>query len=149
MSSAQRGKATRLAHIAIAVRDAEAVATLFTSALAAVRGAEEVVDNGALRVVFLHVGDVTFELLEPRSDQHTVAGFLAQRGEGIHHVSLEVEDVKAALQRCRKAGVQPIDETPRPGADGRRVAFLHPKSLAGVLIELCQRSEPDTTPRGD
>ena len=97
-------------------------------------------DGGTLRVVFLHAGEVTWELLEPRSPEHTVAKFLEKRGTGLHHVSLEVADLEAALARARAAGVKLIDERPRPGAHGTQVAFLHPSSLGGVLIELCQAS---------
>jgi len=109
------------------------------NALGARLGGEELLDGGALRVVFVHLGPVTIELLEPRSDDHTVARFIAKRGPGLHHVSLEVDDLQASLAAARAAGVQAIDETPRPGAHGTEVAFLHPKSLGGVLLELCGR----------
>ena len=127
-----------LSHIAIAVRDAEPLAATLVAALGATRGAEELLDGGALRVVFVHLGPVTLELLEPRSPKHTVARFLDKKGEGLHHVSLEVADIEAALARCRESGVRPIDQAPRPGAHGTRVAFLHPKGLGGVLLELSQ-----------
>ncbi len=127
-----------LSHVAIAVREADALAATLVVALGAVRGAEELLDGGALRVVFVHLGPVTLELLEPRSPDHTVAKFLDARGPGLHHVSLETADIPALLARCRDAGVRLIDETPRPGAHESEVAFLHPKSLGGVLIELCQ-----------
>jgi len=132
-----------LAHIAIATRDADALAATLARALGATRGIEETIDGGALRLLFVHLGPVTLELLEPRSDDHTVAKFIATRGEGLHHVALDVADLDAALARCREADVRLIDETPRAGADGHRIAFLHPKSLGGVLIELC---EPRRTP---
>jgi len=127
-----------LSHIAIATPDAEVLATTLAAALGGTRGAEELLDSGALRVVFVHVGPVTFELLEPRSPEHTVAKFIATRGAGLHHVSLEVADVPAALALAAAAGVRLIDERPRAGAHGTQVAFLHPKSLGGVLIELCR-----------
>ena len=135
------GAVTGLSHIAIAVRDAEPLAERLVAGLGARRGGEELVDGGALRVVFLELGPVTLELLEPRSEDHTVARFLEARGEGLHHVSLEVEDLERALASCRSAGARPIDEVPRAGAYGTRVAFLHPKSLGGVLVELCQRDK--------
>ena len=135
-----------LSHIAIAVRDAEALAASLVSALGATRGEEELLDGGALRVVFVHLGPVTFELLEPRSPDHTVARFLEKRGEGLHHVSLAVGDLEAALAGCRAAGVGLIDQTPRPGAHGSRIAFLNPKSLGGVLVELCQEKLQDPEP---
>ena len=130
-----------LSHIAIAVREADPLVAILVAALGAERGEEELLDGGALRVVFVKLGSVVFELLEPRSPDHTVARFLEKRGEGLHHVSLEVGDLEKALAGCRAAGVTLIDETPRPGAHGSRVAFLHPKSLGGVLLELCQGAE--------
>lgn len=130
---------TALSHIAIATTDADGLATTLTAALGARRGEEELLDGGALRVVFVHLGPVTFELLEPRSEDHTVAKFIARRGPGLHHVSLEVDDLEASLAAVRAAGVPAIDETPRPGAHGTEVAFLHPKGLGGVLFELCGR----------
>jgi len=127
-----------LSHVAIAVREADPLAALLVAALGGRRGREETLDGGALRVVFVHLGSVTFELLEPRAADHTVARFLESRGPGLHHVSLSVPDLEAALERCRDAGVRPVDETPRRGAHGARIAFLHPKSLGGVLLELCE-----------
>jgi methylmalonyl-CoA epimerase len=127
-----------LSHIALAVEDADAAAERMIAALGAERGQEELLDGGALRVVFLELGPVTLELLEPRSPEHTVARFLATHGPGLHHVSFDVDDLEGLLARAKAAGVQAIDETPRAGAHGTRVAFLHPKSLFGTLIELCQ-----------
>jgi len=140
-SGAGDGAVRGLSHIAIAVREAEPLAAMLVSALGATRGEEEMLDGGALRVVFVRLGPVTFELLEPRSPDHTVARFLEKRGEGLHHVSLEVGDLETVLAGCRDAGVRLIDQAPRPGAHGSRVAFLHPRSLGGTLIELCQKAE--------
>ena len=137
---------TGLSHIAIAVREADALAGVLVAAFGGRRGEEELLDGGALRVLFVHLGPVTIELLEPRSADHTVARFLETRGAGFHHASLEVADLEASLERCRSAGIRLIDERPRPGAHGSRVAFLHPKSVGGVLIELCQRGEPGPDP---
>jgi methylmalonyl-CoA/ethylmalonyl-CoA epimerase len=127
-----------LSHVALAVREADPVAERLAAALGAVREREELLDGGALRVVFLKLGSLTLELLEPRSSDHTVARFIETRGPGLHHVSLEVDDLEGALRRAAEAGVRLVDETPRPGAHGSQVAFLHPKSLFGVLIELCR-----------
>lgn len=140
------GPVQGLSHIAIAVRDADALANALIAALGAARGDEELLDGGTLRVVFVRLGPVTFELLEPRSPGHTVAKFLEKRGEGLHHVSLEVNDLGAALAGCRDAGIQLIDQAPRPGAHGTRVAFLQPKSLSGVLVELCQALDSRSKP---
>jgi len=129
---------TALSHIAIAVREADPLAATLVAALGATRGADELLDGGALRVLFVHAGPVTFELLEPRTTEHTVAKFLDTRGPGLHHVSVEVADLPATLARCRDSGVRLIDESPRRGAGDVTVAFLHPHSLSGVLVELCQ-----------
>jgi len=134
-----RGPVTALSHVAIATSDADALTATLAAALGAERGGEEMLDGGALRVLFVRLGPLTLELLEPRSADHTVARFLEKHGPGLHHVSLEVEGIEETLERCRAAGVQLIDESPRPGAHGTRVAFLHPKSLGGVLLELCER----------
>jgi methylmalonyl-CoA/ethylmalonyl-CoA epimerase len=133
--------AISLAHVAIVTGDADALAATLAAALGATRGVEELLDHDTLRVVFVHAGAVTFELLEPRSPEHTVAKFLATRGPGLHHVSLEVPDLPARLARCRAAGIQLIDDVPRAGAHGTQVAFVHPKSVGGVLIELSQSPE--------
>jgi len=142
-----KGTVTGLSHVAIAVRDADALVTLLVSALGGERAGEELIDGGALRVVFVRLGPVTLELLEPRSADHTVAKFLESRGPGLHHVSLEVANLTEALEHCRAAGVRLIDSAPRPGAHGSQVAFLHPKSLGGVLVELSQ-SRPGAGARG-
>ena len=134
---------TALSHIAIAVREADPLVETLVGGLGATRGAEEMLDEGGLRVVFVHLGPVTLELLEPRRADHTVAKFLDTRGPGLHHVSLEVDDILAKLASARAAGVRLIDEIPRPGAHGTQVAFLHPKNLGGVLLELCQSPQDD------
>ena len=110
MSAKPGGPVTALAHVAIATPDADALAATLAAALGAERGAEEMLDGGALRVVFLRLGPLT-------------------------------------LERCRASGVQLIDEQPRPGAHGTRVAFLHPKSLGGVLLELCESPPTARRPR--
>jgi len=134
----RRDMPTSLAHIAIATPDADALAATLTGALGGTRGAEELLDSGTLRVLFVHLGPVTLELLQPLAESHTVAKFLRERGPGMHHVSLEVRDLAAQLAAAKAAGARLIDETPRPGAHGTRVAFLHPRSFGGVLVELCE-----------
>jgi methylmalonyl-CoA epimerase len=128
-----------LSHIAIATADADALAASLVTGLGATRGDEELLDGGGLRVVFVHLGPVAFELLEPQHPDHTVAKFLAKRGPGLHHVSLDVAGIEGALAACTAAGIEPIDRAPRPGAHGTQVAFLHPKNLGGVLIELSEK----------
>lgn len=129
---------TKLSHVAIAVREADPLVETFVNALGATKGGEELLDNGGLRVVFVHLGPVTIELLEPKRHDHTVAKFLETRGPGLHHVSLETSDIVAQLATAKAAGVRLIDEAPRKGAHDSQVAFMHPKSFGGVLVELCQ-----------
>jgi len=99
-------------------------------------GGAETVDGA--KIVSLHFGDVDVELLEPNDPASPVAKFLAKRGPGIHHVCYRVPDLDAALARCRTAGYQLVDQTPRRGAGGRRIAFLHPKATNGILLELTE-----------
>ncbi len=133
-----RAPVTALGHVAIATPDADALAATLASALGAERAGEELLDAGTLRVVFVRLGPVTLELLQPLSESHTVAKFLAARGPGLHHVSLEVDDLEARLAAAKAAGARLVDEHGRPGAHGSTVAFLHPKSFGGVLVELCE-----------
>jgi methylmalonyl-CoA/ethylmalonyl-CoA epimerase len=139
------GPVQGLSHVAIATREADALAAALAAALGATVGGEEWLDDGGLRVLFVHAGPVTFELLEPRSPDHTVAKFLEARGPGLHHVSLEVDDLEARLAAAKAAGVRLVDEHGRPGAHGSTVAFLHPKGLGGVLVELCQSPRPSAS----
>jgi methylmalonyl-CoA/ethylmalonyl-CoA epimerase len=97
-------------------------------------GAPEEADGAT--IVSLPFGDSQVELLEPNSETSPIAKFLARRGAGIHHVCYRVPDLDAALESCRRAGYRLVDETPRVGAGGHRIAFVHPKSTAGILIEL-------------
>jgi len=119
-------------HLGVATRDAAALADLFGSLLGAPVAHEEHFDG--LAVVFLAVGDGYLELLEPH-EGGAVERFLDERGPGIHHVAFRTPDLEAALARAREAGVDLVDEEPRPGAWGHDVAFLHPSSTGGVLVE--------------
>ena len=120
-------------HAGIATRDADAAADRFGPLLDAPVVHEETFDG--LRIVFLELEDGYFELLEPVEADGPIADFLEKRGPGIHHLALHVEDVAGALADARAAGVDLIDEEPRPGAWGHEVAFLHPASTGGVLLE--------------
>jgi methylmalonyl-CoA/ethylmalonyl-CoA epimerase len=123
-----------LAHVGVAVpRIADALG-FYRDVLGCAASAPESADGAT--VVVVRSGETEIELLEPADPDGPIARFLARRGPGIHHVCLRVPDLEAALARCRAAGYRMIDETPRPGAHGRRVAFLHPKSTAGILVEL-------------
>jgi methylmalonyl-CoA/ethylmalonyl-CoA epimerase len=125
-----------VAHIGIAVTNIDAALSFYRDVLGLSPGKPESADGAT--IVSLPFGDVDVELLEPRTPDSPVAKFLAKRGPGIHHVCYRVPDLEAALARCRSAGFQLIDETPRRGAGGRRIAFLHPKTTNGILLELTE-----------
>jgi len=128
----------KINHIGIAVKNIEASVPFYRDALGMVfEGTEEVAEQ-KVRVAFLAVGESRIELLEPTSPESPVAKFLEKNGEGIHHIAYEVADLEAALAALKAEGVRLIDETPRNGAHGTRIAFLHPKATGGVLTELCQ-----------
>ncbi len=127
----------RVHHIGIAVRDAgEAVARF--ALLGPRPGGTEVVATEGVRIAFLDVGGTRIELLEPIDETGAVAKFLRDRGEGVHHVAFAVRDVEAAMAEARARGFRVVDERPRTGHGGRKVAFIHPKSAHGVLLEFVQ-----------
>jgi len=127
---------TRVAHIGIAVTSIDAALGFYRDVLGLEPGRPETVDGAT--IVAVPLGDVQIELLEPRDPGGPVAKFLARRGPGIHHVGYRVPDLDRALERCRAAGFRLIDDVPRIGAGGRRIAFLHPKTTAGILLELTE-----------
>ena len=124
----------RLAHVGIAVRDLDEAVRFYREVLGAAPHAPQTADGAT--IVGLTFGESEIELLSAADTESPIGKFLARRGPGIHHVCFRVPDLEAALARCRKAGFQLIDAAPRPGADGRRVAFLHPRTTAGILLEL-------------
>jgi methylmalonyl-CoA/ethylmalonyl-CoA epimerase len=126
----------RIAHIGIAVENLGDALAFYRDVLGMEPRAPEAAD-GAI-IVSLPFDGPEVELLEPVTPDGPIARFLARRGPGIHHVCYEVPDLDAALLRCRAAGYRLVDETPRTGAHDRRIAFVHPKSTAGILIELTQ-----------
>jgi methylmalonyl-CoA epimerase len=126
----------RIAHVGIAVADLGAALAFYRDVLGLEPHPPEVVDGA--RILSLPFGESEIELLAPLEDESPIGRFLAKRGPGIHHVCFRVPDLDAALQACRAAGYRLIDETPRTGAGGRRIAFVHPKSTAGILLELTE-----------
>jgi methylmalonyl-CoA epimerase len=139
MSSGPEHDRARLNHVGIAVRSLEEALAPYRDGLGLQVAEIEEVASEQVKVAFLPVGDTRIELLEPTGDDSAIARFLSRRGEGIHHLCVEVDDIEAALERLRRAGVPLVDETPRPGAGGCRVAFVHPKGMAGVLVELLEK----------
>ena len=131
---------TKIDHIGIVVQDIRRALEPYESALGLpLRDVREVPDQ-KVQVAFLPVGQSNIELVQPLTDDTGIARFLEKRGEGIHHICLEVDDIEATLARLREHGVPLIDETPRQGAHGR-VAFVHPKGMHGVLVELAERAD--------
>jgi methylmalonyl-CoA/ethylmalonyl-CoA epimerase len=129
---------SRINHIGIAVKSLEEAISFYRDQLAMpFAGIEEVAEQ-KVRVAMLRVGESKIELLEPMSDDSPVARFIEKNGPGIHHLAYEVDDIEAAIARLVAEGARMVDETPRAGAHGTRIAFIHPKSSNGVLTELCQ-----------
>ena len=126
----------RIAHVGIAVPDLAAASAFYVDVLGLEPHPPEV-DYGADIVSFPY-GDSEIELLAPRGADGPIARFLARRGPGIHHICYRVPDLDAALERCRAAGYELVDAVPRQGAGGRRIAFVHPRSTAGILLELTE-----------
>jgi len=134
---------TRIDHIGMAVQNINDALRFFQDALGLELDHVALEEGGRTRVAFMPVGSSEVELVEPQDDESGLAKFLAKRGEGIHHICFEVDDIDAALARLKAHGAQLIDETPRTNAAGMRYAFIHPKSAHGVLIELYQRPATD------
>jgi methylmalonyl-CoA/ethylmalonyl-CoA epimerase len=129
----------RLAHIGIAVNSLEKSSGLFAKLFGKNRGHSEEVADQNVKASFFKIGDSGIELLEPTSPDSSIAKFIEKRGEGVHHLSFEVDDIDREIERLQKEGFQMVDQKPRVGADGYRIAFLHPKSTNGVLIEISQK----------
>lgn len=125
-------------HIGIAVSSLESVVTFYKETLGLhLHGFEEVPEQ-KVRVAMFPVGDAKLEFLEPTSPESPIAKFIEKKGQGIHHVALHVEDLEAKLAELKSRGVRLIDEKPREGAGGKKIAFVHPASTGGILLELCQ-----------
>jgi methylmalonyl-CoA epimerase len=126
-------------HVGVAVPDLAAARRVFEGLLGMRVVAEETVPEQRVRVLKLDAGGGDLELLESTDPDGPVGRFLARRGPGVHHVTLRVEDLAATLAALAARGVELLDREPRPGAEGARIAFLHPRSTGGILIELCER----------
>jgi methylmalonyl-CoA/ethylmalonyl-CoA epimerase len=130
-------KAT-LDHIGIAVTDLAAALAFYRDALGLEIEAVEEVSTQRVRAHFIPVGEAALELLEATAPDSPIARYTEKRGPGIHHLTLRVDDIRAALSRLKEKGVRLIDQEPRPGAEGALVAFIHPSAAHGVLVELKQ-----------
>lgn len=128
----------KISHLGIAVKDLDAVLSFYADSLGLECTGQEEVPSQKVKVAFLPLGQTNIELLESTEPDGPIAKFIENRGEGIHHIAIEVDDIEQALAELKARGVRLIDEVPRVGAHDAKIAFIHPKASHGVLIELCQ-----------
>ena len=126
----------RIAHVGIALPDLDTALPFYREILGL--APVEVADSDGARIEAFQSGESLVELLEPSAGDGPIAKFIARRGPGIHHICFEVGDLDATLEKCRASGIRLIDDVPRIGAEGRRIAFVHPSSTNGILIELTE-----------
>lgn len=129
---------TNLEHLGLAVHDLAAATDLYTALLGVAPYKREHVASEGVDTVFFQVGGSKIELLAGTTPESAITKYLSKKPEGIHHVAFEVADIRAEMERLRAAGFTLLNEEPKPGADNKLVCFVHPKSAAGVLVELCQ-----------
>jgi methylmalonyl-CoA/ethylmalonyl-CoA epimerase len=129
----------RIAHIGVAVKDVATSRKLFAKLFGHVPDHAEAVNDQKVETVMFQIGETAVELVAPTEPESSIARFIEKRGEGIHHISFVVDDIERELSRLKNEGFQLIDEKPRIGADNYLVAFLHPKSTNGVLVEISQK----------
>jgi len=128
----------KINHLGIATKDIAGALKFWGTALGLENVHTEIVEDQKVRVAMLPLGESRIELLEPTSEDSPISKFLDKRGGGIHHIAVEVDDIRAALSKLKTQGIRLIDESPRIGAEGFLVAFVHPGSTGGVLLELVQ-----------
>jgi methylmalonyl-CoA/ethylmalonyl-CoA epimerase len=128
----------KVEHLGVAVSNLAASEALFTQLLGKPSYKTEEVESEGVKTMFFQTGDTKIELLEATRDDSPIAKFIAKKGEGIHHIAFEVEDIHAEMQRLQGEGFTLLNETPKKGADNKLICFLHPKGTHGVLVELCQ-----------
>ena len=129
----------KIDHLGIAVRSIAEARTFYEKVLGLPCEGEETVESQKVRTAFFAVGEVHIELLEPTSEESPIAKFLEKNGEGIHHVAYKTDDIEGQIKQAREGGCRLIHEIPIQGAGGKLVAFLHPKSTHGVLMEFCSK----------
>lgn len=128
-----------LDHIGVAVRNLDEALEIYEGTLGLKVEKIRVLEEQKVKMAFLLAGETRIELLEPTDEEGPVAKFVEKRGEGVHHIAFAVVDIEAALHEMRKKGIAVVDEKPRIGAEGFKIAFLHPKSMKNVLVELCEK----------
>jgi len=126
-------------HIGVAVENLEESVKFYKDVLGLELHGTETIEEQKVKVAFFPVGDSEIELLESTDPEGPIARFIAAKGQGIQHIAFRVEDIEKSLEKLKALGVRLIDEKPRYGAGGAKIAFLHPKSTNGVLVEICQR----------
>ena len=131
----------KLEHIGIAVKDMSKANLLFEQLLGTSHYKIEEVESEGVKTVFFELSGIKIELLEATRDDSPIAKFIEKRGEGIHHLAFEVSNLETSLEQYKSRGFELINTAPKDGADNKRIAFLHPKSTQGVLIELCQEKK--------
>jgi len=134
-------KVLKVDHIGIAVKNLEETLKFYTEALGLELHGSETVEEQKVKVAFLPIGDTEVELLESTTPDGPIAKFIEKKGEGIQHIAFRVENIEEAIEYMKEKGFRMIDEKPRYGAGGARIAFMHPKSSHGVLVELSEREE--------
>ncbi len=132
-------KLNKIEHIGIAVKSIEESLKYYENVLGLKCYAIEDVKDQKVKTAFLKIGETKLELLEATSNNSPIAKFIEKRGEGIHHIAFDTDDIKQSLTEIKTKGIKLIDETPRKGAEGLEIAFLHPKSTGGVLTEICKK----------
>jgi methylmalonyl-CoA/ethylmalonyl-CoA epimerase len=133
----------RIEHLGIAVESIEESLTVFETLLSASSYKQEIVESEGVRTAFIQVGESKIELLEATNADSAIAKFMEKNKGGFHHVAFEVDDLEVELARLAKEGFQLIHQSPKDGADNKRIAFLHPRSTKGLLVELCQEKTED------
>jgi methylmalonyl-CoA epimerase len=131
----------KIDHIGIAVKSLSEAVKVYEQAVGLKLAGYDEVDEQGVRVAMLDIGESRIELLEPTRPDSPVEKFMTRRGEGIHHIAIRVDDIEQALERLKTAGVRLIDEKPKQGAHNTRIAFIHPASTHGVLMELVEHGE--------
>jgi methylmalonyl-CoA/ethylmalonyl-CoA epimerase len=132
-------KVLKIDHIGIAVRNFDERKKFWADVLGLAFEGSETVEEQNVTTAFFPVGESEVELLEPTASDGPIARYLEKKGEGIHHLAFRVENIEAALEELKGKGIKLIDEKPRKGAGGAKIAFLHPESTNGILVELCER----------
>lgn len=134
----------KIEHLGIAVNSIKESLSLFETLFSSACYKEEIVESEGVRTAFIQVGESKIELLEATNENSPIAKFLSKSKGGFHHVAFEVDDLDEELERLSSNGFQLIHQTPKEGADNKRIAFLHPKSTAGLLVELCQEKSDES-----